>query len=68
MISDSPVNVLNSKKSKTWQKHGKKSSGILLSDWVEQVNFNHKYLISSHLDTNKKSIGEMAEWSNALVC
>ena len=68
MINNSPVNVLNSKKSKTWQKDGKNSSSILLFDSVGQVDYYHKYLTSIDLTASKKSLGEMAEWSNALVC
>jgi len=68
MIINSPVNVLNSKKSKTWQKDGKSSSSILLSDAAELEGFYHKSLMFSNLIEHKKSSGEMAEWSNALVC
>jgi len=68
MIINFPVNVLNSKKSKTWQKDGKNSSGILLSDGVGQVNYYRKYPTISPLTASGKSLGEMAEWSNALVC
>jgi hypothetical protein len=68
MIINSPVNVLNSKKFKTWQKDGKISSSILLPDSAKQANYYHKHLTISSLTASEKSSGEMAEWSNALVC
>ena len=50
------------------QKDGKNSSSILLLDSVGQVNYYHKHLASSALTASEESLGEMAEWSNALVC
>ena len=69
MIINSPVNVLNSKKSKTWQKDGKSSSGILLPDSaLSRLIFIVSSSLVSFLAASEKSSGEMAEWSNALVC
>jgi len=62
------VNVIECQKPLTWQKDGKSSNRISASDAVALVGnaLNPACLLTA--SDNQFISGEMAEWSNALVC
>ena len=62
------VNVIECQKPITWQKDGKSSNRIFPMNALAPVSNTLEPACILTLSDNQFIYGEMAEWSNALVC